>query len=51
MAATKTMNPEIIVMEFVMAPMHNPPHPGRILMDTVCRDDGGISVTGVRQET
>jgi addiction module HigA family antidote len=24
--------------------MHNPPHPGRILKDTVLREDGGISV-------
>jgi hypothetical protein len=25
--------------------MFNPPHPGRILMDTVRREDGRISVT------
>jgi addiction module HigA family antidote len=25
--------------------MHNPPHPGEILQDTVLRPDGGISVT------
>lgn len=28
-----------------MARMHNPPHPGEILQDTVLRKDGGISVT------
>jgi addiction module HigA family antidote len=28
-----------------MARMHNPPHPGEILRDTVLRADGGISVT------
>jgi addiction module HigA family antidote len=28
-----------------MSRMHNPAHPGAILMDTVLRDDGGISVT------
>lgn len=28
-----------------MAQMHNPPHPGEILRDTVLRVDGGISVT------
>jgi antitoxin HigA-1 len=27
-----------------MAQMFNPPHPGRILKDTVLREDGGISV-------
>ena len=25
--------------------MFNPPHPGRVLKNTVCREDGGISVT------
>jgi addiction module HigA family antidote len=25
--------------------MFNPPHPGRILKDTVLREDGGLSVT------
>jgi addiction module HigA family antidote len=25
--------------------MHNPPHPGEILQDTVLRPDGGITVT------
>ena len=29
-----------------MAKMHNPPHPGEILQDTVLRKDGGITVTG-----
>jgi addiction module HigA family antidote len=28
-----------------MSDMFNPPHPGRVLKNTVCRDDGGISVT------
>ena len=28
-----------------MARMHNPPHPGEILQDTVLREDGGITVT------
>lgn len=28
-----------------MARMHNPPHPGEVLADTVLRADGGISVT------
>ncbi|MGH2447219.1 MAG: HigA family addiction module antitoxin [Chloroflexota bacterium] len=28
-----------------MARMHNPPHPGEILADTVLREDGGITVT------
>ena len=28
-----------------MARMHNPPHPGEILQDTVLRRDGGITVT------
>jgi addiction module HigA family antidote len=28
-----------------MARMHNPPHPGEILQDTVLRKDGGITVT------
>jgi len=25
--------------------MHNPPHPGEVLADTVLREDGGLSVT------
>ncbi len=25
--------------------MHNPPHPGEVLKDTVLRKDGGISIT------
>jgi addiction module HigA family antidote len=33
------------ITEFVMSQMHNPPHPGLILKDTVLREDGGISVT------
>jgi addiction module HigA family antidote len=28
-----------------MTRMHNPPHPGEILADTVLRQDGGLSVT------
>jgi antitoxin HigA-1 len=28
-----------------MARMHNPPHPGEILKDTVLRKNGGLSVT------
>ncbi len=28
-----------------MGQMHNPPHPGRVLKNTVCREDGGLSVT------
>lgn len=28
-----------------MTRMHNPPHPGEILADTVVREDGGITVT------
>src|SRR5438128_81957 len=28
-----------------MVRMHNPPHPGEALADTVLRKDGGISVT------
>ena len=28
-----------------MSEMFNPPHPGRVLKNTVCREDGGISVT------
>ena len=28
-----------------MSEMFNPPHPGRVLMNTVCRTDGGLSVT------
>ena len=25
--------------------MHNPPHPGKVLADTVLREDGGLTVT------
>jgi antitoxin HigA-1 len=28
-----------------MTQMHNPPHPGEVLQDTVLRKDGGITVT------
>jgi addiction module HigA family antidote len=28
-----------------MSQMHNPPHPGEILKDTVLRKEGGITVT------
>jgi addiction module HigA family antidote len=28
-----------------MTRMHNPPHPGEVLVDTVLRKDGGITVT------
>ncbi len=28
-----------------MTRMHNPPHPGAVLQDTVLRSDGGLSVT------
>ena len=28
-----------------MSEMFNPAHPGRVLKNTVCREDGGISVT------
>jgi addiction module HigA family antidote len=28
-----------------MARMHNPPHPGEVLQDTVLRADGGLTVT------
>ena len=28
-----------------MARMHNPPHPGEVLQDTVLRRNGGMSVT------
>ncbi len=28
-----------------MTRMHNPPHPGEVLADTVLRKDGGITVT------
>jgi antitoxin HigA-1 len=28
-----------------MSRMHNPPHPGAILLDTVLRPVGGITVT------
>lgn len=30
-----------------MTRMHDPPHPGEILSDTVLREDGGITVTKV----
>lgn len=29
-----------------MTRMHNPPHPGEILQDTVLREGGGLTVTG-----
>jgi addiction module HigA family antidote len=29
-----------------MTRMHNPPHPGEVLQDTVLRMDGGMTVTG-----
>jgi len=32
-------------MEFAMSEMFNPVHPGRVLKNTVCREDGGMSVT------
>jgi antitoxin HigA-1 len=28
-----------------MTRMHNPPHPGKVLADTVLRKDGGLTVT------
>jgi addiction module HigA family antidote len=28
-----------------MSQMHNPPHPGAVLLDTVLRADGGMTVT------
>ncbi|MGH8326334.1 MAG: HigA family addiction module antitoxin, partial [Steroidobacteraceae bacterium] len=28
-----------------MTRMHNPPHPGEVLADTVLREDGGLTVT------
>jgi addiction module HigA family antidote len=28
-----------------MSEMFNPPHPGRVLKNTVCREDGGMSVS------
>ena len=28
-----------------MTRMHNPPHPGEVLLDTVLRADGGLTVT------
>jgi antitoxin HigA-1 len=28
-----------------MSRMHNPPHPGAVLLDTVMRPDGGITLT------
>jgi addiction module HigA family antidote len=28
-----------------MSEMFNPPHPGRVLRNTVCREDGGMTVT------
>jgi antitoxin HigA-1 len=30
-----------------MTRMHNPPHPGEVLADTVLRKDGGLTVTEV----
>ncbi len=32
-------------MEISVTRMHNPPHPGEVLADTVLRKDGGITVT------
>ena len=32
-------------MEKSVTRMHNPPHPGEVLADTVLRKDGGITVT------
>lgn len=32
-----------------MTRMHNPPHPGEVLADTVLRTDGGLTVTGFAQ--
>ena len=37
--------PRTITDEGDMAQMHNPPHPGEVLKDTVLRADGGITVT------
>lgn len=28
-----------------MSDMHNPPHPGEILQDTILREEGGMTVT------
>jgi addiction module HigA family antidote len=33
-----------------MSAMHNPPHPGEILADTVLRADGGMSVTAFAEK-
>lgn len=30
-----------------MTRMHNPPHPGEVLADTVLREDGGLTVTAL----
>lgn len=30
-----------------MTHMHNPPHPGEVLQDTVLRPDGGLTVTAL----
>lgn len=35
----------IITEELRMSRMHNPPHPGEVLRDTVLRADGGLTVT------
>lgn len=35
-----------MLMETIVARVHNPPHPGEVLVDTVLRRDGGISVAG-----
>ena len=33
-----------------MTRMHNPPHPGEILQDTVLRTDGGMTVTAFSKQ-
>lgn len=33
-----------------MTRMHNPPHPGEVLADTVLRADGGLSVTALAKK-
>jgi antitoxin HigA-1 len=33
-----------------MSAMHNPPHPGEILADTLLRADGGMSVTAFAEK-
>lgn len=32
-----------------MTRMHNPPHPGEVLQDTVLRADGGLTVTALAE--